>query len=697
MAVAVHQEGSEMSRAFDHSARLMSDLNTELQQYRTEEEILYLTAQAVGETTDPQKLLDFLVERIGRRFGATYSHILLVDEEEQVLRVRASWGVPLSKVAHIRIPVSQGVTGWVAMTGQPALVSDVREDPRYFKAQGDTISEIAVPLRVRGEIIGVFNLEKEKPAGFSEHDCRMLSVAASLAASAIQTARLLQERERRIRELSLLYEISSSCGGGDTLEQTASRAIQATKSRTGWTRIALFLSEGEGSADLRLLSGTAGCSRAGGTVDWGLAEWCVRTGGADFIADITKDSRSTGGSGAGSAIIAPLMAGRNVIGCVTAQDSRKGFFTVEDLNLLELLARDLGVILENARLGEELKRRVKDLSALYEVASALSSTLDMGRVLNATFDMVGNLLGVERCSLMLIEPNTDDLVMKAARGADPSLINRVRFRVGEGLAGWAALEGKAVIVPDVSLEPRFKESVLGGPKIVSMACIPLISEGRVVGVLTVASSTPRQFTDDDTKMLYIIGSRAAVAIENARLHEATKKLAIMDGVTACYNHRYMQESLASEVQKSMKSGREVSLVMADLDRFKDYNDAFGHPAGDVLLQKVSQFLAAGVRLESIVARYGGDEFALILPGVGSVEAADVAERLRAGLERERFPGAEESHTVSITASFGVATCPSNATTRPSLVEAADVALYMAKRSGGNAVAVSRATPGPASS
>ncbi|MGE5542497.1 MAG: GAF domain-containing protein, partial [Bacillota bacterium] len=499
-----------MSRAFDYPARQVSDLQSELEQYRTEEEILYLTAQAVGETTDPQKLLDFLVERIGRRFGATYAHILLTDENREVLRVRATWGVPLHKMAHVTIRVPDGITGWVAMTGQPALVNDVREDPRYILGQRDTISEMAVPLRVRGEIIGVFNLEKDKPAGFSEHDCRMLSVAASLAASAIQTARLLQERERRIRELSLLYEISSSCGGGgDSLKQTASRAIQVLKSSMGWPQIALFLTDGDGAFSIRWICGTTGGGGTGVPADRGLAEWSVRTASADIIYDVANDPRSTGAQGAVSAIVAPLMAGRTVTGCIIAQHSRPDFFTPDDLNLLELLARDLGVILENARLNEELKRRVKDLSALYEVAAALSSTLDMDRVLNATFDMVGNLLGVERCSLMLLEPNADDLVMKAARGADPALINRVRFKIGEGLAGWAALEGKAVIVPDVSVEPRFKESVFEGPRIVSMACVPLISEGRVVGVLTVASSTPRQFTEDDTKMLYIIGSRAA--------------------------------------------------------------------------------------------------------------------------------------------------------------------------------------------
>ncbi|MCR4398131.1 MAG: GAF domain-containing protein [Firmicutes bacterium] len=592
----------------DEPARQMRDLQEELEQYRTEEEILYLTAQAVGETTDPQKLLDFLVERIGRRFGATYGHILLADEGEEVLRIRATWGVPLRECSHIRIRFGEGITGWVAMTGQPALVNDVREDPRYFPSQADTISEIAVPLRVRGQIIGVFNLEKNRPAGFTEHDCRMLSVAASLAASAIQTTKLLQERERRITELSLLYEVSSSVGGGDNLKQTCAKVVQAIKSSLGWYRVSLFVSDGTPGNGVRWLADTMGPhpddSSEGPLVDWDLAQWCVRTGNAEVIGDVTSDARSVKVPGVRSALVAPLVAGRRIVGCVMALDPRPDCFTAQDLSLMSVIARDLGVILENARLNEELKRRVKDLSALYEVAAALSSTLDMDRVLNATFDMVGTLLGVERCSLMLLEANSEDLVMKAARGADPELINRVRFRVGEGLAGWAAREGRAVIVSDVSKEPRFKESIFQGPKIVSMACVPLISEGRVVGVLTVASSVPRQFTEDDTKMLYIIGSRAAVAIENAKLHEATRRLAVMDGVTACYNHRHMQELLAVEVQRALNSGTSVSLVMVDLDRFKEYNDTFGHPAGDVLLrhllqQHVARRVAEGVAVHRV--------------------------------------------------------------------------------------------------
>lgn len=682
----------------DSETRQLDDLQKELELYRTEEEILYLTAQAVGETTEPRKLLDFLVERIGRRFGATYGHILLADEGEEVLRIRAAWGVPLRSCSHIRIPFGKGITGWVAMTGQPALVNDVREDPRYISGQADTVSEIAVPLRVRGEIIGVFNLEKNEPAGFTEHDCRMLSVAASLAASAIQTVRLLQEREKRIGELSLLYELSSGVGGGDSLKETCSRAVQIMKSSLGWHRISLFVSDQAPGSGVRWLADTMSQPSPGANgpvVDWDLASWCVRTGRAEIIPDIRRDPRSAGVQGTRSAIVAPLSAGRQVVGCVIGLDPKPDSFGPDDLNLLTLITRDLGVILENARLNEELKRRVKDLSALYEVAAALSSTLDMDRVLNATFDMVGTLLGVERCSLMLLEPSTEELVMKAARGADPSTINRVRFRVGEGLAGWAAQEGKAVIVPDVSREPRFKESVFDGPKIVSMACVPLISEGRVVGVLTVASSTPRQFTEDDTKMLYIIGSRAAVAIENARLHEATRRLAIMDGVTSCYNHRYLQETLAAEVQRALKTASDVSLIMVDLDRFKEYNDSFGHPAGDMLLQRVSQFLAAGIRESDVLGRYGGDEFGLILRGMSLNDAAAVAESIRSTMEREMFPDAEGRPVVRLTASFGVASCPANASTRPGLVECADGALYRAKRLGGNAVVVSDVRPSPA--
>ncbi|NPV71958.1 MAG: GAF domain-containing protein [Firmicutes bacterium] len=676
-------------------SRRTNDLQHELEQYRTEEEILYLTAQAVGETTDPQKLLDFLVERLGRRLGATYGHILLLDENKERLHIRATWGVPLRSCAHIKISIGEGITGWVAMTGQPALVADVSEDPRYVESQSDTASEVAVPLRVRGEIIGVLNLEKNTKNGFSDHDCRMLAVAASLAASAIQTARLLQERERRIQTLSLLYEISSGVGGVNNLRETALKVVHAIRGSMKWPLVAVFALDPI-EKRVRWLADTMGGDPArdlpGPLVDFGLAEWCAVHGVADIVVDSAVDPRSRGAAGTKSTIVAPLLAGRQVVGCLMAQDFKRGHFGFEDLDMLSAIARDLGVILENARLNEELKRRVRDLSVLYEVASALSSTLEMDRVLNATFDMVGSLLGVERCSLMLVEASTGELVMKAARGADPSMIDRVRFRLGEGLAGWAAREAREVIVPDVSKEPRFIESVFEGPRIVSMACVPLISEGRVIGVLTVASSTPREFSADDTKMLYIIGSRAAVAIENARLHEATRQLATTDCVTSCYNHRHLQELLSVEVQRSLQLGGEVSLIMIDLDRFKDFNDAFGHPAGDELLKMVAQVTSSCLGPGDIVARYGGDEFAIIVPGAGIGKSLGTAESIREAIEGEAFPAGDGRPAAKITASLGLASCPFNATTRAGLVEAADAALYAAKRRGGNSIVVSQARP-----
>jgi diguanylate cyclase (GGDEF)-like protein len=239
--------------------------------------------------------------------------------------------------------------------------------------------------------------------------------------------------------------------------------------------------------------------------------------------------------------------------------------------------------------------------------------------------------------------------------------------------------------------------------------VPLLIRDRVEGYIEAVDAGARCFAEDEVELVQILANQAAVALQNGRLYETLKLQAITDGLTGLYNHRYFYERLEEEVAKSKRYGAPLSLLMLDLDDFKSFNDAYGHPAGDQVLRQIADILHRQLRRQiDVVARYGGEEFAVILPStplagaqaVGDrlqrqvsvcVEDEDgaaelVGERIRAHVAKALF-GDDGEREVSVTVSIGVATFPDNASDAEGLVRAADKALYLAKRLGKNRVEI----------
>ncbi|MBI5528351.1 MAG: diguanylate cyclase [Deltaproteobacteria bacterium] len=189
------------------------------------------------------------------------------------------------------------------------------------------------------------------------------------------------------------------------------------------------------------------------------------------------------------------------------------------------------------------------------------------------------------------------------------------------------------------------------------------------------------FSQENIQLLTTLATHSIAAIENAALFERTKQLVSIDGLTQLYNHRFFQERIRQELDRSKRHNLKLSLVMMDLDNFKDLNDRFGHPAGDTVLKKIAAVLMENVRGIDIVARYGGDEFALILPHTDSEAAFLVAERIKNKLEKLEAAGEDAAGTFSISMSMGVATFPDDAPDPEALIDLADRALLRVKRTG----------------
>jgi diguanylate cyclase (GGDEF)-like protein len=285
---------------------------------------------------------------------------------------------------------------------------------------------------------------------------------------------------------------------------------------------------------------------------------------------------------------------------------------------------------------------------------------------------------------MLYDPEKDRLVIRVLAGlADAEYQEKVNnseiqcrsFKPGEGIAGRVYMTARPMIVNNIQDDDFFIESETSFVK--SIACIPMVVYSDVIGVINVTNKRDeKDFSDEDLQMLKAVADQAAVAVNKAQLWD----MAVTDSLTGLYVRRYFMAKLQEEIRRAERYNRVISIVMADLDRFKNINDTYGHDAGDRVLQAIGKFLQNNIREVDILARYGGEEFVMMIPEADQEAAYSLSERLRHNFSKIKFDNLPQ-----ITISLGVATYPFDGTELEDLIKKADAAMYAAKQAGRNKV------------
>jgi len=322
------------------------------------------------------------------------------------------------------------------------------------------------------------------------------------------------------------------------------------------------------------------------------------------------------------------------------------------------------------------RRRVQEFGQRF--GAALAATHDVTGLLEIVVDSAVQLARADGARLLVADEGTDVLVEQLRRGdlgAAAGLLD-APVRYGEGIEGRALQTRQAVI----------------GDEPAPLLAAPLVAEERVLGLLTLVGNPDRPFGRDDAERVGSLVGQGAVAIENARLHRLIQKQAKTDPLTQLLNRREFEEQLSREVERAQRFGTPVGLVVLDLDDFKLINDRFGHLAGDIVLKAAAGAIRQCTREIDQPARWGGEEFAVILPHTGMDGAARLAERLRQAIA-ERLIDTPDGRSVRVTASFGVAALPGSGTTQVELTAAADDAVYRSKRAGKNRVSLADAHEG----
>lgn len=320
------------------------------------------------------------------------------------------------------------------------------------------------------------------------------------------------------------------------------------------------------------------------------------------------------------------------------------------------------------------------LKALLATTRLIAANHPMQEIVARLAEELNTLLSADRCSVLILDDENHELAFHESSALNDWEQQNIRFRVGEGIAGWVAQHREPVLVENVHTDPRFKKHNGQLHQMVSMICVPLEMHRRLIGVMSLTTSEPDHiFTEEELELVVLIAAHVSLALESHRLYE----LSVLDGLTNIYNRRYLDQRLSQELADSRRHSKPLTLALLDLDHFKQLNDTYGHQAGDQVLCDLTGMVSAELRQHDILARYGGEEFALILAGTSKEDGLLLGERLRSSVAEHEFLYKEER--LPVTMSMGLATFPEDADDRMDLLRAADKALYRAKESGRNRV------------
>ena len=334
-----------------------------------------------------------------------------------------------------------------------------------------------------------------------------------------------------------------------------------------------------------------------------------------------------------------------------------------------------------------LDKTLVNLRMLYDVGRMMNHISELKELLKFILNEACKTTSAQKGSLMLFDENLYRIKVSVVQGLPDKLVEEQinsgeieckTFAIGEGVAGTVFKNQSPLIVNNVKDADNFHDKK--GSNVDSILCIPLVANDESIGVINITNKEGSEgFSEEDQKLILAMGSQAAAAIHRAKLYN----LAIKDELTGLYIRRFFTHRLQEEIRRANRYKLTFSLIMIDIDHFKDVNDTFGHAIGDKALIFLARKMEAALRGPDVPCRYGGEEFIILLPETGVKEAKLVAERLRSELEKNKV--AEMGRPITI--SLGVSTFPQHGEEATELMNAADMALYAAKEEGRNRVVV----------
>jgi len=496
--------------------------------------------------------------------------------------------------------------------------------------------------------------------------------------------RALEDAERRTKESQLLTQIGqavSSYLDSDLILQTVHKEL--AKLFEAETFAVAFKDGDEIRFEYRVVEGVLQPKRSRPVTN-AITEYVIRTGKPLLIPfDMNRMRARMGlvptGKGAKCYCGVPIfLAGKSAGVMAVSSYEREFAYDERDLQIMQTAAGQVAVAIENARLFEREQRRAHYLEFLNNVSNAAISNHDAELMLSEITGEIRKQFDFDHIGIGVLDYMTNEIEIKAETGnSERSLYKRVPL--GFGVIGRVARANEMIAFQESQPDTESRlETLLADAK--SVLAMPISYGDTMLGVLNVESRREKAFLPQEILILRTLADLLATALHNALVFQKMQQQAITDSLTGIKTRRFFIEALQSEWKRASRNGRPFSVVMMDLDNFKEVNDTLGHLEGDLVLARVARVLEQRCRQTNVVARYGGDEFVILMPETGQEQAQLMAERLRAWISMD--PMLSERR---ITGSFGLATYPVHGTIDEEMLRVADAGMYVSKRSGGNRV------------
>ncbi|HBY06257.1 MAG TPA: hypothetical protein DEH22_00090 [Chloroflexi bacterium] len=631
-----------------------------------------------------------LVDRLYK--SGRYDHVvvLLLDpySRNRVLRAEATKvNIPPKRV----LAPGEGLSERAILDLKPNYTPDVSKTPRYTPGLGKG-SEIDIPIIFDGEALGTLIVESNATNAYDDFDIEILTIIAEQASLALTNARLMIIEKARRQKAEVLQRAMSTLTSDLELEQVLKQILEQLKQVVTHDSACIFFWEND-TIHAMAARGLPKPEEVIGVrypADNPLFNLIIETRQPIILNDIRKDPRFLGWGGTQgmeSWMGVPLIANDKIIGYLTLDSRQINTFESAQVEITQIFADHAAIAIENARLYQHAKESSSRQEVLHQVSQEMIRTgMNADQIYEAIHRAAAQLMPAESFVISILNEETAEIV--AAYLWDKNERHEPQtLAPGRGLS-WHVIEtGDPVLAYDYYNQQELASvnAVHFGSDdhIRSVLAIPMRLGGKVIGMLSAQSYQAHYYTIEDQNILEMLAAYAAIAIDNAHLFSEVQRLAITDSLTGVYNRRHFFSVAQKEIMRARRYKHPISIMMLDLDYYKEINDTYGHVLGDLALKQIAEQCNQNIRKTDILARYGGDEFIILLPETDIIQCEEIAERLRKYMELN--PITIDDTAFRITLSVGISGTSKKIPELNFLLKCADAALYQAKASGRNCV------------
>jgi diguanylate cyclase (GGDEF)-like protein/excisionase family DNA binding protein len=666
----------------------------EIQHLRHRAEALRRVASDIGSRLDLDRILSGLVDHAIVLFGGDRAAVLLQRPDGQVT-AEVSRGLSPEYLNSVREAPLRSLAAAAAVARKPLFSVGYRDDPIGADMRAAVVQEgfdtlCTAPLLDGDTVLGRLNVYHDDPHPWTESELETVEALATQASMAIRAAQDYERMANWAAQLQSIQQLGARLNRLSGVTEIGQAIATELRQLIDYHNARVYRLVGQELIPVAM-QGQVGeyvdetPDQLRVTMGQGITGWVAANRVAQNLGNAATDPRASTIPGTDddldeSMLLAPMLFDDQVLGVLVLSKLGLNRFTDDDLRLLVIYASFAAQAMANADTTERLRhqslaleRQLRSQRELLQITESLLTTLDARAVLDSITERLGRLITCDNIAIEVVDPATGLLTPLTARGVHEAFYMESWGPGETGVATWVVEHDEPVYIRDEREDPRVNHRD-DGPNEGSLIVVPLRSRGGAIGVLTIERlGVGNTFSFDEFELVQLFAAQVSIALQNAEVFQAVQVRARTDGLTGLLNHATFEEWL----ERIVKEGSPFSLIMLDLDDFRDVNNSRGHQAGDDLLRKIAGGLVRAGRETDLVFRYGGDEFAFLLPHTEGPGAMLAAERARQAVV---------STDGAVSASVGVATFPQDGSTPAEILLAADRACFVAKRDGRNRVA-----------